>query len=446
MANSVYDRVFERIDARAPEIIEFLRGLVRIRSVNPVFLTSQPLEERQCQEFIAAELKQIGFQKFDFWEPDPEALRNKYLGKPGYTANRKFENRPNLYALLPGSGGGKSIFLTAHIDTVGADPQKEAWKHDPWAAVVEDGRLYGRGSADMKGGIAAMIQAVKSIRAAGLKLKGDVHFGTVVDEETGSMGMLALVDRGYRADVGIMPEPTQLRLSLLCRGIIWGHIRIRGKSGHIEVQQPSADKGGAVDALRYGRTLLDAIDGINRDWLSRDSKSHPLLPRPCEVSISMVRAGQHPSSFAETFECTVDIQYLPGERDVNGLGGAIKQEVEARIRQAFAGDTWFETHPVEFAWFVDADCGEVQSSHPFATLCSQSLESLGYPSAPVGSEFHTDMSLLTNNGTPTINLGPGDPFIAHQTNEYVPVQEVIDCTKAIARILLDWCGYMEGAQ
>ncbi len=438
---TAHEKVGKLVEEERERIIEYLRDLVRIKSINPVFIESEPVEERQCQEFLAEGLREIGFTDIDLWEPDAEELRRKYLGKPGYTANRKFENRPNLVGRLPGSGGGRSIFLTGHIDVVGADPETEDWKHDPFDPVIENGMMYGRGSADMKGGVAAMMQAVRLIHKAGYRLKGDVLFGTVVDEETGSMGMLSVVDRGYKADAGIMTEPTSNQLSLLCRGIIWGRIGVRGKSGHIEVFQPNEMEGGAADGIEKGMRLLREIEVMNREWARRSDKRHPLLPRPNEINVSMIKAGQHPSAYAEQFEATVDIQYLPTERDENGLGGTVKREIEERLNAVAAADPWMRQHPIEYDWFVDADCGEVPLQSEIAQMGLDSIVAHGYSGKPGGSEFHTDMSLLTNNGTPTINIGPGDAMMAHQTNEQIPVDEYVDAVKIIARVIMDWCGY-----
>ena len=255
------------------------------------------------------------------------------------------------------------------------------------------------------------------------------------------MGMLSLVDRGYRADAGIMTEPTNNRLSLLCRGIIWGRIRVQGKSGHIEVFQPNEMEGGAADGIDKGLRLLREIEVMNRDWARRREKRHPLLPRANEINVSMIKAGQHPSAYAEQFEATVDIQYLPHERDENGLGGGVKREIEARLNAVASADPWLVDHPIEYDWFVDADCSEVPADAEVAQLAVESIATYGYPSTPGGSEFHTDMSLLTNNGTPTINIGPGDPMMAHQTNEQIPVREYVDAVKIIAHLIMEWCGY-----
>lgn len=436
----IEDRLLKRIDQKQDEIVKFAQELVRFKSVNPVFSTSTPSEEGACQEYIAARLKKIGFTDIDMWEPDPVALM-KYKGRPGYTEGRTFDNRPNLVGVLKGSGGGRSIFLTGHVDVVDADPKKEAWICDPWAGIIRDGRIYGRGIADMKAGIAAMTMAVESIQEVGIDLKGDVLVGTVVDEETGSMGMLSLVDRGYSADVGIMTEPTDLQISLLCRGIIWGRIRVRGKAGHIEIMQDHWTQGGAVDAIAKGIKIVQGIRYLNEEWASRADKRHPLLPRPCEVSISMIEAGQHPSSFAEEFVITVDAQYLPTEVDENGLGGNVKKEIEEYLLSIANTDSWLKSNPPEFEWFVDADCAEIDRHHELVGIMNRSVTRIGHEPRLSGMEGHTDMSLLTKGAqTPTVNFGPGPASISHQTNEYCSISDLIDATKILALSIVEWSG------
>lgn len=436
------DAVLATIEARRDRIVAFLQTLVRHPSVNPVFLGTPPREEKQLQEYVAGQLAAMGFVEIDLWEPDPAHLA-KYRGRPGFTENRRFHNRPNLAARLPGAGGGRSLFLTGHVDVVGADPEKEAWRYDPFSAELVDGVVHGRGTVDMKGGIAAMLMAVEAIREAGITLQGDVLVGLVVDEETGSMGMLALADRGYHADAGIMTEPTDLQISLLCRGIVWGRISVPGRSGHIEIEQPDWRRNGAVDAFRKGLLVVGALDALNEQWAARPDKHHALLPRPTMVNISMVQAGQHPSSYAENCVITVDAQYLPDECDEHGLGGAVKREIEEAIAGVAAEDPWLAGHPPTVEWFVDADCAEVQRDHPLVPILRQALGDLGLAGKQqlTGTEAHTDMSLLTKMArTPTVNFGPGDPFLAHLTNEALPVEDLLAATRAIALTILDWCG------
>lgn len=434
------EQLLAAIEVQRGHIVEFLQQLVRLRSVNPVFLGTPPVEEAKLQQFLADKLRSMGFTDIDLWEPDPEHLA-RYRGRPGFTEGRAFSNRPNLVARLPGAGGGRSLFLTGHVDVVGADPDREAWRHDPFSAIIEDGCVYGRGSVDMKGGIATMIMAVEAVRNAGITLAGDVFVGTVVNEETGSMGMLSLADRGYHADAGIMTEPTNLQLSLLCRGIVWGRITVQGKAGHIEIAQPHWSQGGAVNAFRKALKVVRALDDLNEEWQTRPDRGHPLLPRPCQVNVSIVQAGQHPSSWAEQCVLTVDAQYLPSERDDIGLGGRIKHEIETGILAAARADPWLAEHPPTISWFVDADCAEVDAGHPLVKTLATSLQTAGLRPALTGTEAHTDMSLLTNMAkTPTVNFGPGNMFVAHQTNEAVAIEDVIAATKAIALALIDWCG------
>jgi acetylornithine deacetylase len=212
-----------KVDEQTDALVECLSELVSIRSVNPVFQHSEPLEEERCQRFLAARLEDLGFET-DLWEPDPEELK-QYRGKPGYQENRHFEKRPNLAATLRGRGAGRSVMLASHIDVVGVS-ESEDWEVDPFGGEIVDGRVYGRGAADMKGGVACMLAATEALLDLGLRPGGDVVWASVVDEETGGMGTLALVHRGYRADAAFMPEPTGTRIVPMCRGILWGEISI----------------------------------------------------------------------------------------------------------------------------------------------------------------------------------------------------------------------------
>jgi len=430
----------ETVETTFDEIVAFAQRLIRFRSVNPVFLKSESEGEKEMQLFLGNYLSSLGFEAPDIWEPDPEDLRRKYLGKPGYVPNRTFKNRPDLVARLPGSGGGRSLMLAGHIDVVGADPTSETWTFDPFSATLHEGKIYGRGAVDMKGGIAAMIQAVRVLTVMGIKLRGDVLVGTVVDEETGGMGTLSLLDRGYKADAAIITEPTNLRVATQCRGIIWGHIYIKGRAGHIEITQPPWNQGGAVDAIALGRRVLTLLDKLNREWAGRPEKSHPLLPRPCEISVSMLQAGQHPSSFAENCRITVDVQYLAHERDENGLGGMVKREIEDYVRHALHDDPWLRRNPPRFEWFVDVDPAELDPKHEIVVTLQEALGRMGLSRELFGFEAHSDSSLFNNHGIPTVDFGPGDPFLAHQPDEYLTLDHLKKATIAIAITLADWCG------
>lgn len=435
LTEGVRGEIAGKVEERTDELVGLLRDLVSIRSVNPVFPDSKPLEEERLQRYLADRLGALGFET-DLWEPDPEELKS-YRGRPGYQENRHFEGRPNLAATLRGRGEGRSVMLASHIDVVGVSGSED-WRVDPFGGEVIDGRLYGRGSADMKGGTACMLAAAEALLGMGMRPGGDVVWASVVDEETGGMGSLALVHRGYRADAAFMPEPTNLEIIPMCRGILWGEITVRGRSGHIEVPQEHGRDGGAVDAIAKARYLLDSIDALNEDWAGRPEKTHPLLGVPNQMFVSMIEGGQHPSSWAEEARLVFDAQYTANERDERGMGGNVKRQIEDHLRAAAEGDDWLSENPPRLTWTVDADCAEIPVDHPFVSLLRDACSQVGIPDKISGTGFHTDSSLLIESGTPTIVFGPAEVTQAHQTNESVAVRDLVSATKAIAITMAEW--------
>lgn len=431
------ETALSRAIARDPERpARILRELVRIPSVNPWFGGASELAgELAVQEWLAARLRALGAQ-VTLQEPDLAALR-AYSDWPGYYAERDFSGRPNLWARLKGTGGGRSLLLFGHADVVAPG---DGWTHDPFGGAIEEGHLYGRGAVDMKGGLAAMLAALEYIREAGIRPLGDVIFATAIDEEAGGMGTLALVASGLRTDAAILGEPTALRIAPLCRGILWGQITVRGRSGHIELPQPPWREGGAVDAISKARLILGWLDELNLDWARR--KVHPLLPEPCSVRVAQIRAGHSPTSFADCAEIIFDAQYLPAERDARGLGSRVKDEIAKWLTDHSSQDDWLAEHPPELAWLVDADCAEVQADHPFVQSLSAAVEAArpGKQAVLEGAGCHTDMGLLARVGIPTVNFGPGDPRKAHQADENLSVRELLTATGIYARTILNWCG------
>jgi len=424
------------VAAHHEETVSLLQELVRVESVNPYFSNYEtPSREGDVQDVLAVRLERLG-ATMDRWEPDAKALA-RHAGGPGYYPDRDFQGRPNLVATLPGSGGRRSLMLLGHADVVSAG---EGWRVDPFGAVRQDGAIYGRGSVDMKGGTAAAIGALESLRAAGVHLRGDVVVASVVDEEAGGMGTLAVVDRGYRADGAIIPEPTGLNVAPLCRGILWGRLTIPGRASHIEMPQPHWRDGGAVDAIALGRVFLDAIDRLNARWAESPAKRHPLLPLPCQVNVSMLDAGEFPTAFAGRMRITFDAQYLPSERNQRGLGGHVKAELESFFAEIAQGDEWLRENPPHIEWLVDADCGETAGDHPLSQMVHDAARSAGAASRMEGMSSHTDMGLLVNAGIPTLNFGPGAPSVAHQPDEHVTEHDLLLATTTLALVIAEWCG------
>ena len=256
--------ILAAVEVREARIVETLTDMIAFESVSRPDPAPVGPGEAPCQAYLQKRLDALGFET-ELWEPDPAPLLAKYRGRPGAIEGRKFDRRPNLGARLRGSGGGRSILLTGHVDVVPTGPI-EHWQTDPFQPVVKDRVIFGRRAVDMKGGVAAMLMAAETLREMGVPLRGDIVFSTVADEEICSMGALALADRCSIADAGIMTEPTANAVAPICYGILWGRIVIDGVGGHAELVPRHWTDGGPVDAIALCRQVLDGIDTLNRRW------------------------------------------------------------------------------------------------------------------------------------------------------------------------------------
>jgi len=159
-----------------------------------------------------------------------------------------------------------------------------------------------------------------------------------------------------------------------------------------------------------------------------------------QIIVTQVRAGEHPSSIAGRAEIIIDVQYLPSEKDADGVGGAVKREVEAHLARLAQVDSWLAIHPPRVEWILDADCAEVKADHPINKTLADACKAASHPFELWGMGAHTDMGIPTDLGrTPTINFGPGDPSQAHQPNEHVSIDDLVTCTKVIALAVAQWC-------
>ena len=245
------------IENNKDELISLLQKCIQAKPVNPLYAMEHGYNEAECEKILIEKIKTLGLELYTF-DVDLNELE-EYRDMPGfitgYTDKIDFKDRPNIVAKLPGTDpeNAKSILLIGHCDVVAAD-DIELWKHHPFAAEIDDGVLYGRGCVDELGGLISQLIAIEAIIKTGNRPKGDIWFSSVVCEESGGTGVLAVADwlkkKGVKIDAGIMGEPTDLDVSLLCRNITWGDIKIVGRTGHLEEWQPHWTQGGPVDAIK----------------------------------------------------------------------------------------------------------------------------------------------------------------------------------------------------
>jgi acetylornithine deacetylase len=435
-AGPVAAAVVEEIRARQDELVELAAELIGFDTTARAAPGEQARDELALQEMLAQRLGAIGAET-ELFEPDPEPLRNERQMLDGID----FRGRPQLVATWLGEGGGDGgdMLLNGHIDVVPSGPS-ERWSSDPFVGEVRGGELFGRGACDMKGGIAAMVFAVETLAALGVRLAGDVIVNTVTDEESSGAGSLACALRGVRADACIVPEPTGLDLWLGCRGTCLATIEIEGRPAHVEIPQEHWSQGGGVNAIDKALVVLGALEGISQEWASRPAHRHPHLS-PGHISPVRVEAGDWPVTIPSRCEIDCDVTFLPCQADDDGWDSLVRAEVETWIAAIAACDPWLAQHPPRISWTMATPPLEVSEREPIVTTLVDALGRVGREARFSGLDSWYDGATFARiHGIPAVGFGPGSINVAHAIDEHVPVAELVDCSAAIALALIDHCG------
>ncbi|EKN69472.1 acetylornithine deacetylase [Neobacillus bataviensis LMG 21833] len=383
--------------------------------------------ESSTQALVIEKCRQLGLA-LDIWEIGGAELKNH----PAYCCDRKsFDGNPNLVAVLKGTGGGKSIILNGHIDVVPVGDES-SWKHDPFSGMIECGKLYGRGATDMKGGNVALLMAIESLIANGIKLKGDVIFQSVIEEESGGAGTLAAVLRGYHADGAIIPEPTNMKLFPKQQGSMWFRITITGKAAH------GGTRYEGVSAIEKSLFVIQRLQQLEKD---RNEKiTDPLFekfPIPIPINIGKITSGEWPSSVPDTAIIEGRMGVSPEETIQ-----AAQHEMESCLRELNEGDEWLRENPLNLEWFGGMWLpGSLGSDHPLMNeLTNSFIEVKGAPPIVEASPWGTDGGILSTVGnTPVVVFGPGITETAHDANEHINLEDLFAASEIIALTLLKWC-------
>jgi acetylornithine deacetylase len=318
--------------------------------------------------------------------------------------------RPNVIGVLEGKKKGPALMFCGHTDTVGV-----AGMRDPFVPVERDGRLYGRGSQDMKGGVAAMIDAAASLARNGGLASGRLVVAAVVDEEHLSIGADALVEH-WRADAAIVTEPTDLAVAIGHKGFAWVAVEVLGKAAH-----GSRPAEGQDAILRLGRVLgrLEALDAA-----LQARPAHPLLGTG-SLHASLVDGGRELSSYPDRAALQMERRLLPTEPELTAL-----EEVQTILDELAAVDPTFRgTATAMFS----RPAYQVASDHAIVRALTGALESVGGLAAVTGASFWTDAAVLGHAGIPSVLFGPGGAGL-HSIEEYVRIADVIMCRDALVAL------------
>jgi len=428
------------IDQRRAELVGLASDLIAL-DTTARDVGEPPRDEVALQSYLARRLHDAGAE-VDLWEPDAGAMAGRPLVPPGLD----FAGRPQLIARLRGRGGGRSLVFNGHIDVVSGEP-REAWTSDPFSPEVRGGNLYGRGSCDMKGGIAAMVLAAETLAAEGVELAGDLLVATNTDEESSGAGGSALVEHGIEADAGIVTEPTGFEVWTACRGSEYGVVRVPGRPGHAEVPHPDWRHGGAVNAIEKAVVVIEAIESLRREWAERPGLDHEVLSRPSLLP-TMARAGEWPVTYPAYCDLTLAVMYLPAQADPSGWGGAVREEVEQWIaRETARRDEWLAEHPPSIRWWPNHVMPfEIATTESIVGATLGATRDVGRPGRVSGLDSWYDGATLTKlGGIPSVGFGPPGfdrhgGSVAHTVDEHVPVDGLVDCAKALAVAAMRFCG------
>ncbi len=384
--------------------------------------------EQAGQAIIKEKLEQLGFQ-IDEFLVDDEKIK-KY---PGANLGHSNEGRPNVVGTLKGTGGGRSLILNGHVDTMPFGDRSK-WADDPFSGAVKGNVLYGLGSTDMKGSLAAMMMAAQVIHTLGIRLKGDLIIQSVVDEEGGGNGTLACVERGYTADAAIVGEPTQLHIQPAHMGFLFHEITVEGKSLH------SSQLWEGVNAIDKAIKIYQSLKELEHRWLM--TERHPLLPGPT-INLGEIKGGIAGSVVPGSCTLKTCLHYQPNPREsYAATRERIHGDVLAAIDSVVKGDEWLQAHPPQVTVYQEGFPFETPLTHPFIQEIRQVLGGILQQDVVIeGMPAGCDARLLAGFANiPTIILGCGDPRQCHCIDESVPIDQFLTLIEVYASFIISWCG------
>lgn len=371
------------------ETLELTRALIAQNTVDP------PGNERLAAMIVAEKLRAEGI----------DAL--VYEVAPG---------RTNLVARIAGTGERPALAFSAHFDTIGVEPEK--WSLDPFAGEIRDGRLYGRGATDMKGGMAAMTIAALNIARSGARLKGDLLLTFSAAENSNCLGAHRLVEDGHFTGVGalLVSEPTGNRAFVTEKGALWLRATARGEYGHNAFSEDrDGDRGNAI--VRLARYLDRAHD------LKLDAPAHRHV-KPPTINIGVIRGGLSTPLVPPEASADIDVRLVPGQA---------AESVVAAFRAIAGPHVTVEQLDVKMP--VDTP-----DDHPFVQLCVEACRAEGLADpGPAGVAYYSDGAVIAPRlSLPMVIIGPGEVGMSGAIDEYVFVEKLEASTRIFERVARDY--------
>ena len=408
------------VDSAREEIVSFIQTLVQSPSLAN--------DEGPIQEIISDKLKSLQLDvkkipvRFDDLKDHPA------FNDDGFSP----DSRINIVGEWNNEGSGKSLILNGHVDVVPTGPE-ELWNESPWSASVKNNRIYGRGSCDMKAGLASGIFAIQILQKIGFKPNGNIMIQSVVGEESGGCGTLTNIVKGYTADAAIILEPTSLKVCPIQSGALTFRLTVPGRATH------AAMRWDGVSAIEKFNLIHQSIlEFEKKRHQSFDIKYYESQDRVAPINIGTIKGGEWHSTVPESVVAEGRFGVFPGESAQDA-----RDAFETYIQTISKRDDWLKENQPIVEWFEGQfESGQTDLKDPIMQALSDSyLHSTGDVPILEGVTYGSDLRLFTNHAhIPAVLFGPGDVRLAHSANEYVEIEEVILSLKIIANLIVDWCG------
>jgi acetylornithine deacetylase len=409
--------VRKTIRSMKDELFELARDLVRVESVTG--------NENAAQALLAERLESYGLH-LDVWTVDEAIRSHKAFCDDGNPVTRN-----NLVARWGEPADRAALILNGHIDVV-PPGERELWDADPYSGRIHRGNLEGRGSCDMKGGLAACCIAIRAAMELGVEPQRPILLESVIGEETGGLGTLAAIERGYRADAAVIAEPTSLHLCPVQAGALSFRLHVRGRAAH------GAMRASGVSAIEKFLPIFERLEAFERE--RHAGYRHPLYDEASLVaplSVGKLAAGNWPSTVPEELVAEGRFGVFPGEDCETA-----KKTFEQAIANAGGEDDWLSEHPVHVEWFEGQfEPGETPGdARVLRSLSECHRELLDEDPVTHGVSYGSDLRLFTRYAAmDAVLYGPGDVALAHASNEHVLLEELVQAaevyTLLIARAL-----------
>ncbi len=417
-------RITQAVDAGFDAQTRFLQDFVAIPSLR--------FEEGPAQDFIAAALRARGY-KVDDWTIRLSDLET--LAGFGPIMGDFSRARSVVGSHHPVTTKGRSLILQGHLDVVPEGPP-EMWTNPPYDPVIRDGWMNGRGAGDMKSGTVSALFALDALKQAGFEPAATVHFQSVIEEESTGLGALSTLQRGYRADVAVLPEPSDFTINRAQTGALWFRLSVRGRPVHAAVAREG------FNAILAAYDLIQALKGLEKDWNLR-AASDPVyhdVPHPLNLNVGKIKGGDWASSVPAWCDVDLRMALLPGQ-DL----GAAKQEIESCVATACRDHAFLSNTPAEVIWNGFQAEGYLlgEDADPALAVMQTAYAQVFGPEATLQER---KMTALTDTrfyglyyGIPAFCIGPKAENI-HGFDERVDLASVRDLTVILALFIASWCG------